>query len=92
MPQQYCSQAPGAKPGARRKCLTHNQALALTPRYEIQQCGHCGTWHFHSTLPTKPPVQKYWTTERLLDETPRPSENTRKHGRQTFAALKKLFN
>ena len=81
MKQQYCTRAPGTKPGMRRKCQTYSQALALSRRYEIQQCPKCQSWHFYTALPTKPqpPAQP---------EAPRPGPEAQAYGAQILADLR----
>ena len=83
MSQRYCTRAPGTKPGMRRKCLTQSQALALSRRYEIQQCPKCRSWHFYTALPTKPQPKP-----PAQPEAPRPGPEAQAYGAQVLADLR----
>lgn len=91
MTQRYCTHAPSTKPGERRKRLTHYQALVLSHTYEVQQCGHCGSWHFVHGARLKP---KPTTTPTTQPDVPRPtpSAEAQAYGAQVLAALRASFN
>lgn len=89
MTQQYCTRAPGTKPGAKRKCLTHTQALALSRRYQIQQCPACSCWHFYtaSSKPKAPQPKPQPEVPRTETEV----QAARAHGAQVLADLRSSF-